>query len=253
MKSSALRITVEYSLRVSIRYRTSYGVRRTKVIRRPLRFRSAPIDININIAATAAAAALLPSAVKSSIPASRLCPDMQRREEERTLLAAGGLDALPPYSPRVELEVVLPSPPILARGVATPIALAILVPPELLSREAVYLRSLAAYLRSSAEACVGGSSVPAAGACVHVAQFWSSQGKVPLASARNELDSGIWGTCAVTKTPPSCTSCTVTLTHTLEVCAGISREGSDDIQVCQAHHYPSPPATHVQHANEECS
>lgn len=211
MKSSTLRITVEYAVVISINYQTGYRLRRTKVIRRPLRFRSAP-----SIAPT-------PSAVKGSIPASRLCPEMQRREERTPSTAR---DALPPYTPRVEMEVTLPSPPILTRGSATPITLAILVPPELLQREAVYLRSLAAYLRSSAEARVGSVE----GTCFHVAQFWSSQGKVPLMSERNELDSGIWGSCVVTKSQTSCTSCTINLTHTLEVCAGISRDGND-IQV----------------------
>lgn len=211
MKSSTMRITVEYNIIISISYRTGYRLRRTKVIRRPLRFRSAP-----NIAPA-------PSAVKGSIPASRLCPEMHRREVRTPSTAR---DALPPYTPRVEMVVTLPNPPILTRGSATPIALAILVPPELLQREAVYLRSLAAYLRTSAEAHVGN----VAGMCVDVAQFWSSEGKVPLTSVRNELDSGIWGSCVVNKSQPSCTSCTVNLTHTLEVCAGISRDGND-IQV----------------------
>ncbi|KAH7007735.1 hypothetical protein EDB80DRAFT_778098 [Ilyonectria destructans] len=214
MVSSLVRIKVEYTLVVAVRQNMLCRVTRTKRVQRELSLRSE------------AGTVFLPSSTIGCLPANRLCPKMNNALQEAYKSRFTNPDWLPPYTPSLQVEVVLASPPILTTGLPTQIQVVLHVPPELLEGENIYLRSAVMQLKSSVTTVVGTVS----GSSTETHHLWSCRGRVHLDKRRWELDSGAWGSCIVLDTWPTCTSCALDLKHAIEVVAGISRGDDQDIQ-----------------------
>lgn len=215
MASSLVRIKVEYTLVVAVRQNMLCGVTRTKRVQRELSLRSE------------AGTVFLPSSTIGCLPANKLCPKMNNALQEAYRSRFTNPDWLPPYTPSLQVEVVLSSPPILTIGKPTQIQVVLHVPPELLEGENIYLRSAVMQLKSSVTTIVGTIS----GSSTETHDLWSCRGRVHLDKRRLELDSGTWGSCIVLDTWPTCTSCVLDLKHAIEVVAGISRGDDQEIQV----------------------
>ncbi|KAL1869456.1 hypothetical protein VTK73DRAFT_3101 [Phialemonium thermophilum] len=152
-----------------------------------------------------------------------------------------GIDWLPEYSPAVRLEMLLPEPPILTKGHATPLQLALHVPPEFLRghgalaphpyggggspgerhpapRSGFYVHSVMVQLRQTTSVQLGLIHRRA----VETQHLWSVRGLVPVDKERFPIDLGSWKISLIRDVNPTFRSGTVTISHTLEVLAGLS-------------------------------
>lgn len=205
---------------MAVRYRTFCQVRRTKTVRQQLSLRSEP-----------RIADLKPSTI-GCLPASTLLPKITPGLVGTDDISSVYQGWLPPYTPSLQLEVSLSSPPIIEVNQATPIRLILHTPPELLEGSALYLRCIAVQLRSSVGAFFGNLPFE----LVESDHCWSSRGVVRIDQKRFELESGSWGRCVVAKALPTCSSCLMQLKHAIEVTAGISK-GSDPQPQVSFHHF----------------
>lgn len=213
--STYLKVKVDYSIVVTVRYRTFCHVRRTKTIRQELLFRSEPIIADLK------------SSTIGSLPANTLYPTTSQRSGGADCISSAHRDWLPPYSPSLRLQVSLSSPPIIEVNQETPIRLIFYTPPELLEGSALYLRSIAVELRSSVAVFFG--NVPFE--LVETAHCWSSRGAVRIDQKRFDLESGSWGKCIVARALPTCSSCLMELRHAIVVTAAISKGDNPQLQV----------------------
>ncbi|VUC33465.1 unnamed protein product [Clonostachys rosea] len=210
--SSAVRIAVDYVVVVAVRRKMMCGIRRTTKVRQELRLRSEPKP---NVCS---------ESIVGSLPASALCPGLNKALQDAESLSSMDPGWLPRYTPSVQVEILPPSPPILTSESATPISIVLHIPPELLEVEKIYLRGLLVQLKTYFTATIGGTS----GTCTQTTRCWSSQGRVHLDKTRVEVKSGIWEFSIGLDVKPTCQSCTVHLTHFVEAIADISR-GNDEI------------------------
>ena len=211
--SPTTRIRVEYSVCVSLHRHIRGRIKRTKSVRCELPLRSEPV-IKFYTASS-----------MGCLPAAMLCPGRNEPPHQANITCFSNFDWLPPYTPSFKVEFGLPSPPVLTTGCATPAQLVLHTPPELLQRTSIYLCSIVMHLRSSVSAFTHNMVATVTdNACC-----WSTNGHVPIDKKRFELDCGLWGSCIVTNTLPTCSSCSLDLTHTLEVVVGLSKGGDDDV------------------------
>ena len=213
--SSLLSIRVEYIVVLALRHHIVCGLKRTKKIQRELSFRSEPGSI------------VLTQSTAGYLPANTLCPRMNEtlRVADKTCSNYPGW--LPPYTSSLLLEVQLPSPPVLTTGHATPVQLVLHTPPELLGGDIIYLRSITVQLKSSVIATSGSTICSSTDST----PCWSSKGRIHIDRERFELDSGAWVSLGISYALPTCSSCALNLSHTVEVIAGISRGEGVEIQV----------------------
>ncbi len=214
--SPVLRVRVEYAIIITVHYNTTIcRVKRLRKVQRELPFRSEPGVVFLQASAV------------GCLPASKLCPKMDDRLRQADKEGSSSQSWLPLYSPSLQIEFGLPSPPVLTTRRATPVRLVLHVPAELLEGDSIYLRSVTVHLKSSVAAVAGKIS----GSSTETAHCWSSGGRIPIDKEHFELESGVWGALTVFNALPTCTSCMLDLTHEVEVTAGISRGDSEEIQV----------------------
>ncbi|TQV95354.1 hypothetical protein IF1G_06341 [Cordyceps javanica] len=209
--STYLRVKTEYTVIVTVRYRTFCQIQRSKKIRRELLFRSEPRIEHLK-----------PSAI-GCLPANTLLGKTSSSSEG----SYGGSSVyqgwLPPYTPSLQLEFSFPSSLIIEKSRIPPIRLTLHTPPEILEISVLHLRSISVQLRSSVAVLFGSPPFE----LVEDSQCWSSKGVVRIDRECLELDSGSWARCVVAKVLPTCFSCLMELKHSIEVTAGISKD--DDV------------------------
>lgn len=153
-------------------------------------------------------------------------PLQQATHKDVVTTFGAGSDLLPPYtspSSSLQVEVLLPQPPVLIRGRPTPIGIVVNTPRDLLKTKDLYLRSVSMKLNTSVSAGSWGVTVP------HPAFHLS--GRVRIDEERYWLDSGPWGNVFVVNSRPSFSSCLLRISHAVEVTVGVSRGAGDDIHV----------------------
>lgn len=134
---------------------------------------------------------------------------------------------LPPYSPSLRLEAILPEPPILMRGRGTPVRLILHTPAEVLQHGNIYVRSINMQLQSSATATVR----PSSPLLVHDRRGCLIVGMVPVATDILELDLGEWKKFTVIQSKPTLKSCLLNLEYSLNITVGISKGTGCHIEV----------------------
>lgn len=214
--SSGLTIKVEYVIIVAVRHQVFCQITRVKTLRRELSFKSEP------------SITFLPTSNIGSLSASKLFPKLYMGLEDGAVSTVRYREWLPPYTPALQLEVLLPSPPILTPGRPTPIQLILHTPPELLDGENIYIRSVEAQLRSCIKAKVG----LVTRSVTETQHGWNVQALFYVNKEHFKLDLGAWGQYLVLEALSTCTSCVLDSTHSLCITAGISIGGSDETQVC---------------------
>jgi hypothetical protein len=130
--SSGLTIKVEYAIIVAVRHQVLCRITRVKTLHRDLSFESEPYFT------------FLPTSNIGSLSAGKLFPKLCMALEDGAVSTVRYREWLPLYTPTLQLEVLLPSPPILTPGRPTPIQLILHTPPELLGGEKIYIRSVEA-------------------------------------------------------------------------------------------------------------
>ncbi|KAH6973970.1 hypothetical protein EDB80DRAFT_768824 [Ilyonectria destructans] len=215
--SSQLKIKVEYVIIVAVRYQALCRITRVKTLRRELSFESEP------------SITFLPTSNIGSLSASKLFPNLYMALEDGAVSMVRYREWLPLYTPALQLEVLLPSPPILTPGRPTPIQLILHTPPELLDGENIYIRSVEAQLRSCIKAKVGQITQ----SVTETQHGWNVQALFYVNKEHFELDLGAWGQYLVLNALSTCTSCVLDLTHSLRIAAGISIGGSDETQLVE--------------------
>ncbi|CVK98840.1 uncharacterized protein FMAN_08410 [Fusarium mangiferae] len=218
--SSGYTVKVEYAIIVTVKHCLLCRVSRLKTLRRSISFESEP------------SIPVLPSSNIGSISASKLFPKLYKA------LASQGFsgirtrsdECLPQYEPTVQLELLLPSPPILTPGRPTEIQLILHTPSELVNNENIYIRSVEAQLESYVEAKIGLVVKTVAEA----RSGWNLQGLFPIDREHFEVDLGTWRHYLIMDALPTCKSCVLDTTHFLRISAGISIDGSEKTQIVEA-------------------
>lgn len=216
--SSGYTVKVEYAIIVAVKHRILSRVSRVKTLRRAICFESEP------------SIPVLASSNIGSISASKLFPKLYKALASQGVsrIRSPSDECLPQYEPTLQLELLLPSPPILTPGRPTKIRLILHTPSELVHSENIYIRSVEAQLESCIEAKVGLVRKNV----TETRSGWSLQGLFPVDREHFEVDLGTWGQYLIMDVLPTCKSCVLDTTHSLRISAGISIGGSEKIQVC---------------------
>lgn len=127
----------------------------------------------------------------------------------------------------MQVELVLPEPPILTLGQPIPVRLVLYRLPQLPWRNQIYVREVMVYLQSTATTTIGGSPRHVSETC----PLWAMSGSVLVDRDTFEIDSGVWGSGLTARPPPTCQSCVVGLKHAIVAVAGISYGLGPSIQV----------------------
>lgn len=215
--SPGLTIKVEYVIIVAVRHQVLCQITRVKTLRRELSFESEP------------SITFLPTSNIGSLSASKLFPKLYMALEDGAVSTVRYREWLPIYTPALQLEVLLPSPPILTPGRPTPIQLILHTPPELLDGENIYIRSVEAQLRSCIKVKVGQITQ----SVTETQHGWNVQALFYVNKEHFELDLGAWGQYLILDALSTCTSCVLDSTHSLRITAGISIGGSDETQLVE--------------------
>ncbi|KAF5566438.1 hypothetical protein FPHYL_3783 [Fusarium phyllophilum] len=217
--SSGHTIKVEYAIIVTVKHRLLCRVSRLKTLRQVISFESEPLI------------PVLPSSNIGSISASKLFPKLYKalgnHGVSRSISRSD--ECLPQYEPTVQLEVLLPSPPILTAGQPMEIKLILNTPPELVASENIYIRTVEAQLESCVEAKVGQVTKTV----TETQRGCSLQGLFPVNREHFELELGMWGQYIIMDAFPTCKSCVLDTTHSLRISAGISIGGNGRTQIVE--------------------
>lgn len=216
--SSWYTVKVEYAIVLTVKHRLLCRVSRLKTLRRAISFESEP------------SIPVLPSSNIGSISASRLFPKLYKALASQGVsrIRSRSDECLPQYEPTLQLELLLPSPPILTPGRPTEIQLILHTPSELINSENIYIRSVEAQLESCIEAKVG----LVRKTVTDKQTGWSLQGRFCVDRQNFELDLGAWGQYFIIDALPTCKSCVLDTTHSLRISMAISVGGSERTQVC---------------------
>lgn len=215
--SSGYTVKAEYAIIVTIKHRLLCRVSRLKTLRRAISFESEP------------SIPVLTSSNIGSLSASKLFPKLYKALASQGVLSIRSRsdECLPQYEPTLQLELLLPSPPILTPGRPTEIQLILHTPSELVHSESIYIRSAEAQLESYVEAKVGLVTKTV----VETRSGWNLQGLFPVDKEHFEVDLGTWGHYLIIDALPTCKSCVLDATHWLRISAGISIDGSEMTQI----------------------
>lgn len=209
-----LRIKSTYLLSATVERRVIGKVTRTTRVKRELPFSCNPFVHNLAASCTVA-----------------LCADKLTQScnlASRELISRNRDEYLPLYSPSLQMEIILPEPPVLIRGQGTPVRLVLHTPRELMQEANVYIRSVEIQLRAATSARLRSTW----GTMTETRHGNSIKGAVPIKSEDFELDLGAWGMFVAAQSRPSSNSCLVRLKYALDVAAGISNGLEGPIQVC---------------------
>ncbi|KAG8427559.1 hypothetical protein J3459_006587 [Metarhizium acridum] len=208
-------VGISYSIAASVQRRLFHRITRTTTVRREIQLTSSP-----SITA-------LPTSAIASLPAEKLRRDSGIGMGDSTLLASRS-DSLPRYSPALQMEAILPQPPVLVRGRGTPVRLVMHTPAEMLRGHDLYIRSVSVQLKT----CV---SVRIRNTWHHIIQSRRGciiGGAVPIHTEHFELELGDWGRFIVVSPDckPTFTSCLLNVTYSLEITGGVSKGVDGQIQ-----------------------
>jgi hypothetical protein len=201
---------------VTIRQRLLCRVSRVKTLRQVISFESEPLIT------------VLPTSNIGSLSASKLFPKLYKGVNNGAVSRVRSDECLPLYEPALQLEVLLPSPPIITPGRPTLIQLILHTPPELVAGENIYIRSVEAQLESCIEAKVGLVTKTV----TETQRGWNLQGLFCVNREHFDLNLGAWGQYLTMDALPTCKSCVLDTTHSLHISAGICIGGSEKTQVC---------------------
>ncbi|CCT69512.1 uncharacterized protein FFUJ_05404 [Fusarium fujikuroi IMI 58289] len=218
--SSGYTVKVEYAIIVTIKHRLLCRVSRLKTLRRAISFESEP------------SIPVLPSSNIGSLSASKLFPKLYKALASQGVsrIRSRSDECLPQYEPTLQLELLLPSPPILTPGRPSEIQLILHTPSELINSENIYIRSVEAQLETCIEAKVG----LVRKTVTETQTGWSLQGMFCVDRQNFELDLGAWGQYLIIDALPTSKSCVLDTTHLLRISVGISVGGSERTQVVEA-------------------
>lgn len=137
-------------------------------------------------------------------------------------------DCLPVYSPTLQMDLILPEPPVLVRNHGTPVRLILHTPPEILQCTSIYVRRVEMRLR----ACAAAQLRYTWEMVTNLRYGCSINGIIPIHDKDQELDLGAWGMFMDTSSHPTSKSCVLKLGYLLEVTVGISKGPDGPVQVC---------------------
>ncbi|KAJ3546088.1 hypothetical protein NM208_g2182 [Fusarium decemcellulare] len=171
----------------------------------------------------------LPTSYTASLPITKLCPRCGNFD--------GGLRDpnrhgwLPSYSPSLQVELILPQPPVLAQGRATPVQLVVHTPPDVLhSSGEVHIRSVDINLETSVTAHLG----PHPRHVLETRQGCNINGSVNVDCEHFQLDLGAWGSFFAPGLCSTYCSDLLQISHTIHATVGLSHDNSDAIQYVDA-------------------
>ncbi|QGI96222.1 hypothetical protein CEK26_009291 [Fusarium fujikuroi] len=218
--SSGYTVKVEYAIIVTVKHHLLCRVSRLKTLRRAISFESEP------------SIPVLPSSNIGSLSASKLFPKLCKALASQAVsrIRSRSDECLPQYEPTLQLELLLPSPPILTPGRPSEIQLILHTPSELINSENIYIRSVEAQLETCIEAKVG----LVRKTVTETQTGWSLQGMFCVDRQNFELDLGAWGQYLIIDALPTSKSCVLDTTHLLRISVGISVGGSERTQVVEA-------------------
>ncbi|RKK16199.1 hypothetical protein BFJ66_g15710 [Fusarium oxysporum f. sp. cepae] len=190
--SSGHTIKVEYAITVTVRHRLLCRVSRLKTLRQVISFESEP------------SIPVLPTSNIGSLSASKLFPKLYKAlgNQGVSRIRSRSDECLPQYEPTLQLEVLLPSPPILTPGRPTEMQLILHTPSELVASENIYIRSVEAQLESCVEAKVGLVTKTV----TKTQSGWNLQGLFSVNREHFEVDLGTWGQYLIMDALPTCGS-----------------------------------------------
>lgn len=145
----------------------------------------------------------------------------------RELVGLGRAGSPPLYSPSLQMEVILPEPPVLTRGRGTPVRLVLHTPQELMQGAHIYVRSVEIQMQAAISALLRYTWKTMADTRLGN----NIKGAVPINSEHFELDLGAWGIFVVIQSRPSSSSCLLKVDYAIEVIVGISNGVEGPIQV----------------------
>ncbi|KAI7763594.1 hypothetical protein LZL87_010649 [Fusarium oxysporum] len=217
--SSGHTIKVEYAIVVTARHRLLCQVSRLKTLRQAISFESQPLITT------------LPTSNIGSLSASKLFPKLYKAlgNQGVSRIRSRSDECLPQYEPTLQLEMLLPSPPILTPGRPMEIQLILHTPSELVASENIYIRSVEAQLESCIEAKVGLATKTVS----DLLSSWTLQGLFSVNREHFELELGAWGQYLIMEALPTCKSCMLDTTHSLRISAGMSIGGSEKTQIVE--------------------
>ncbi|KAI3571896.1 hypothetical protein IWW34DRAFT_766358 [Fusarium oxysporum f. sp. albedinis] len=170
----------------------------------------------------------LPASVIASLPARKLCPNYQDSRSRATDPMCRGW--LPSYSPALQIELMLPEPPMLLQGRETSVRLVVHAPPEILTTGEVYVRSVNIDLQTTVTATLSFSSRRV----VQTRSGCSITGAVNVDSDHLEMDLGAWGSFVVLGLWPTYVSRMLEVSHCIRATAGLSQGLGSTIQYVEA-------------------
>lgn len=151
----------------------------------------------------------------------------------------------PPYTPSLQVKLVLPQQLVLIQGQALP-AKVIINKPKEFRGATIYMRSVGITLRTSIAAGVGNNARKA----TIFSPVCNITGMMRVDSEQSELDLSSWGNVSVIlNTTPTCTSDIFSVSHSFEITAGLSNGSGNLIQVREFGFWPNG----VCEANTMCS
>lgn len=214
ISENGLRVRIEYVLIAKLKRR---GIRHpAKSTNRVLCVCSGPIST------------LLPSSAMTSLPIDRLFQD-KARPDAIDVVPFLGADWLPPYSPALQMELVMGNPPIMTKGSPTPFRIILHAPSELVREGLLFVQRISVRLRTTISAPLAVLSRQ----IVKMRDIWIGRGLARIDKEHFELSVGPRNSLQVMNACPSCDSC-VQVSHTVEVAVSIAKglDGTVHVSSC---------------------
>lgn len=209
-----LRVKSTYSLSATVERRVVGRVTRSNRVKRELPFICNPVIQN------------LPSLCAVAISADKLSRSGKLAPREST--ESNYEECLPLYSPSLQMEIILPQPPVLILGRGTPVKLVLHTPREIMQSATIYVRSVKLQLKATI------SALPRSTwhSVTDIRLGNTISGAVPIKSEHFQLELGAWGMFMPMQSRPSLNSCLLKVAYSLEVVTGLSNGLEGPIQVC---------------------
>lgn len=135
---------------------------------------------------------------------------------------------LPGYSPAVMLEVSMPYPPVICRGMKADLKIFVHSPDELTEVVGpIQIRSITTRLRSTVTSRIGSSTRSDR----MYKPIWHTIGSILVDREKFEVNSGMWQNCSTPDVPLSFQAFAVSQTYAIEVILGVSSNIRPEIQV----------------------
>ncbi len=215
IRDSGFRLRSIYSIKAIVKQGRFCGVPRTKRVVQNLPFSCSDVAI-----------APLPFSSITSLPADNVFTQWHFSSSVSTVENIRN-GFLPLYSPALQVELVMPQPPILIRGHTTLVKLILRTPVEMLQSGNLYVRSIGIKVLASVTTYLELSprqlrnSSP--GSTIH--------GVVRIDKEELELDLGAWGGLLVVDFNSTFETCSLHVSHSIEIGIGISQGLEGNIHV----------------------